>query len=110
MYVRPQNYKYPAGMRLPENYAGNAFREANESIEAKAEEVSEVKDAPPDESKETAALLPRKEGFGLRLSSIFGDRGFGNEELLILGLILLLADGEGCDDLILFLALLFFIK
>lgn len=110
MYVRPQNYKYPSGMRLPENYAGNAFRDTNESIEIKAEESPEPQSAPAEESKETAALLPHKEGFGLRLGSIFGDRGFGNEELLILGLILLLADGEGCDDLILFLALLFFIK
>ena len=47
-----------------------------------------------------------------RYRTYFGkDGGIGTEELLILALILLLADGsDGFDDLILFLVLLFFIK
>ena len=115
MYVRPQNYRYPTGVRLPENYSGNTFRQPPEAVSEEAEaaavepETVEKKEEA-DESIETAALLPRKEGFGLRLSSLFGGKGIGSEELLILALILLLADSEGNDDLILFLVLLFFIK
>lgn len=112
MYVRPPSYKYPSGMRLPENYSGNTFRESVDeepAVEAEAEPVTKEQDTP-EESVETAALLSQKEGFGLRLGSLFGSKGIGGEELLILALILLLADSEGCDDLILFLVLLFFIK
>ena len=113
MYVRPQNYKYPSGMRLPENYSGNTFREQsqeeNQEEEVIEEVKEEIKEASPD-TTQTAALLTQKEGFGLRLGSLFGNKGIGSEELLILALILLLADSDGCDDLVLFLVLLFFIK
>lgn len=114
MYVRPPSYKYPSGMRLPENYSGNTFRESVDEepvAEAEAETEAALEEKKErEESAETAALLSQKDGFGLRLSSLFGSKGIGGEELLILALILLLADSEGCDDLILFLVLLFFIK
>lgn len=113
MYVRPQSFRYPSGVRLPENYGGNAFRESaaptEESEGEKAEAV--VKDEQePSPPEATEALLPKQSGFGLRLGSLFGKSGIGTEELLILSLILLLADGDGNEDLILFLLLLFFIK
>jgi hypothetical protein len=109
MYVRPQSYKYPSGMRLPENYSGNTFREQPPE-EVQEEETAEAVKEEAEEATQTAALLTQKDGFGLRLSSLFGGKGIGSEELLILALILLLADSDGCEDLVLFLVLLFFIK
>lgn len=115
MYVRPQGYRYPSGVRLPENYGGSAFSDAP-PIEAEAEPTpidetstaaDEKSDAP---AKETAALLPSS-GFRLRLGSLFGkNSSIGTEELLIIALILLLSDNDGNDDLVLFLILLFFIR
>lgn len=113
MYVRPQNYKYPSGMRLPENYSGNTFREPIYEEAHEEKEITEEKSENPKQdadTAETSALLPQKEGFSLRLGSLFGDKGIGSEELLILALILLLADSEDGQDLVLFLVLLFFIK
>ncbi len=124
MYVRPQNYRY--GIRLPQNYAGNAFgREDNEGIEAtEANEASEEKEAAEskknedaDNAAEQASAQPADKkgpllsngGFKLRLGSLLGDK-FGNEELLLLAVILLLADSEDSEDLLLFLILLLFIK
>ena len=121
MYARPSGYRYPnQPLRVPENYGGNAFRESKASDEASEAPISEagsrpevmpLGDAPVGEQAEEASLLSKR-GFGLRLGSLFGkDGGIGTEELLILALILLLADGsDGFDDLILFLVLLFFIK
>ena len=110
MYVRPQNYKYPSGMRLPENYSGNTFREPIIEDEVTDTEIAEEVKKESEDSTVTSALLTQKEGFGLRLGSIFSDKGIGSEDLLILALILLLADSEAGQDLVLFLALLFFIK
>lgn len=110
MYARPSGYRYPSqSLRVPSNYSGNTFREEErEETPVKAQE-----EALPTESEETVeSSLLSKRGFGLRLGSLFGKGGgIGTEELLILALILLLADGsDGFDDLILFLLLLFFIK
>ena len=117
MYVRPPSYRYQAPMRVPENYSGNTFREEPEVAPpepvAEPEHAVETLEITSEESAAKPALLSQK-GFSLRLGSLFGrDRGIGTEELLILALILLLSDtgdGEGFDDLILFLILLFFIK
>ena len=116
MYVRPQNYRYPEGVRLPKNYSGNTFREPlpeeepapdspKESLAGQDEAVS--KSAESTSSEDTAALLTQKSS---PLSSLFGGKGIGSEELLIFALILLLSDSEMGNDLILFLILLFFIK
>ena len=121
MYARPSGYRYPnQPLRVPDNYGGNAFRETKDNTEndqaAKQEEAASAEvvineEASQGEKAQEASLLSRR-GFGLRLSSLFGKNGgIGTEELLILALILLLADGgDGFDDLILFLVLLFFIK
>lgn len=122
MYVRPQNYRYPPGVRLPENYGGSTFREPPPE-DISEEEVAEPLDGeePAEQNEEkpteksadeahTASLLSPS-GFKLRLGSLFGgNKGIGTEELLIIALILLLSDSDGNDDLILFLLLLFFIK
>ena len=126
MYVRPPNYRYQGAVRIPDNYAGNAFRDTPPPQPAAVEdEVQTSKDAQsaPDESVKEASPLPRESceqgalldarPFRFRLGSLFGKNGsIGTEELLIIALILLLSDsdGEGFDELILFLALLFFIK
>ncbi|MBP3369126.1 MAG: hypothetical protein J6L85_00100 [Clostridia bacterium] len=128
MYVRPPSYRFPPSVRIPENYGGNAFREPPQAaaVEDDQQTVTDSTPQPAAESiqtdtqpedsarnedvKEASLLSPRP--FKLRLGSLFGkDRGIGTEELLIIALILLLADSdEGFDDIILMLALLFFIK
>lgn len=119
MYVRPPSYRYQAPMRVPENYSGNIFREAPKSeVREKAEDApivaEEVVSKEESTSGEATPALLGWRSFRLRLPSIFGrEGGIGGEELLILALILLLSDagdGEGFDDLIFFLILLFFIK
>lgn len=114
MYVRPQGYRYPEGVRLPKNYSGNTFREVTaeeeqDEIPIEAETAAEKTDDGAEAKAaeiETAALLTKKDS----PSSLFGFKGIGSEELLIFALILLLSDSEIGDDLILFLILLFFIK
>ena len=114
MYVRPQGYRYPEGVRLPKNYGGSAFSEQSRPEEpAEAEEAAVVKDKSADpplsstEGESAEALLYREDKRG---TSSLGLRGLGSEELLLFALILLLSDSDIGDDLILFLILLFFIK
>ena len=117
MYVRPQNHRYPGGIRLPENYSGNTFREP---IKAEAEEPCDIPesnlaaDSEEDTEKapaEAAALLTSEPTAPAHKKlSLFGKGGSSNEELLILALILLLSDSDKNDDIILFLMLLLFIK
>ena len=125
MYVRPPNYRYQGAVRIPDNYAGNAFREPQpQSAQAPDDEprhdapqsnnVESVSEAfvSANEKGEQGALIDARP-FRFRLGSLFGKNGsIGTEEILIIALILLLSDsdGEGFDELILFLALLFFIK
>jgi len=71
------------------------------------------KDKEEAESEECSAK-PKKRGilpelnFGFNLGKIFGG-GIGFEELLIIGLIFLIAQSEGNEDIIVLLVLLFFI-
>lgn len=119
MYVRPPNYRYTNPVRVPDNYAGNAFRQSPEPAPPQEELENEVVEPilepsiPTTHKEEQEVSTKEDRGFRLRLGSLFGKGGsIGTEELLILALILLLSDGDGdsFDDLILFLALLFFIK
>ena len=111
MYVRPQGFRYPEGVRLPGNYSGNTFREiaAEEipnDVTADSAAVAVSESSSDDAEAESAALLTKKEAS----PSLFGFKGIGTEELLLFALILLLSDSELGDDLVLFLILLFFIK
>lgn len=134
MYSRYPNYRFGSGVRVPENYSGNAFgaktdeiedgeyRSVPEYIEESAAEHGG--DAPPSredgelssaepEGESVEASATKRRGFSLpsfRFGSekLFGSFGF--EELLIIALIFLVSAGEKDDDIILFLALLLFVS
>jgi hypothetical protein len=139
MYTRSPQGRFPRDLRVPRNYAGNAFRpplsekenetpifideDINEYEEQEqksdsimetsaAETTEEVADKKEEkgETKQTGLFSFPK--FDLGLGKLFSRGGIniGFEELLILGLILLIAsEGKG-DDLILLLILLLFIQ
>lgn len=138
MYTRSPQGRFPRDMRVPKNYAGNAFRpplseqERGEPIFIEntddaenlstAEEQKNSLEKQSNESKEAEKKDEKKDAkqaglfsfpkFDLGLSKLFSRGGIniGFEELLILGLILLIAsEGKG-DDLILLLILLLFIQ
>ena len=122
--VHRKDYEgYPQGFALPENYSGNAFRESRgaivddieeESVGVEeltedtqtAENASEPTCKTFEEDHKKGGLLSRT-GFGFNLGNLFGSIGF--EELLIIGLILLIAQNENNEDIIVLLALLLFI-
>lgn len=145
MYTRSPQGRFPRDMRVPRNYAGNAFRpplseqdrgepifientddaenlstaeeqkESSEELKSTtSEKAPENKNTEKKEEKQTSKQtglfsFPK---FDLGLSKFFSRGGIniGFEELLILGLILLIAsEGKG-DDLILLLILLLFIQ
>lgn len=126
MYSRYPNYRFSGGVRVPENYSGNAFS-ASEDKDDKIIESDLTEEAPktPTETVSEAAAEGRGDetaetfkpvqkgfrlpGFKFDIGKIFSG-GFGFEELLIIGLILLISqNGKGDDDIILLLALLLFI-
>ena len=122
---RPRYSRYTSQINVPENYSGNAFRgvgEDSEVIEVEASERDEVteqellEDDHSSEDRATDSIAVHKkasdskgEPFGLDIGRLFKG-GIGFEELLIVGLILLMAQGEENDDIVLLLALLLFIK
>ena len=124
MYSRYPNYRFSGGMRLPENYSGNAFNASVQETEEKTLDADDTHssesvsaDAPVVEQKdsnESAEVFKpndkkfRLPGFNLNIGRIFSG-GFGIEELLIIGIILLLSKNDTDDDIILLLALLLFI-
>lgn len=122
MYSRYPNYRFSGGMRLPENYSGNAFKASEDDTEEKISEdephSTQSYDSPfvaeePEKKEATEVFKPsdkkfRLPGFNLNLGRIFSG-GFGIEELLIIGIILLLSKNDTDDDIILLLALLLFI-
>ena len=137
MYSRYPNYRFGGGVKLPNNYSGNAFPTqsgvseqslgkaedaiAQESALSAESEVSQaavasetekesaevIKTAESVECAKSVARLPRLP-FKLDIGRVFS-RGFGFEELLILALILLISQGSNDDDTILLLILLLFI-
>lgn len=145
MYTRSPQGRFPRDMRVPKNYAGNAFRpplseqergepifientddaenlSAGEEQRSSSEEAKSTPSEQVTENKDSEKKGERRESkqaglfsfpkFDLGLSKLFSRGGIniGFEELLILGLILLIAsEGKG-DDLILLLILLLFIQ
>ena len=118
MYSRYPNYRF-GGIKIPENYSGNAFSEPREpTVEQPEEQLTEA----PSESVEEIAPAPTASvsadvgehrrrlplGFKFDIGSLFS-RGFGFEELLLIAIILLVSQNDSGDELILFLALLLFI-
>lgn len=100
--------------RIPRNYSGNAFREeappatVDLPIEpaVSAEPIEEI----PAVKQEPASSEPSIPSGKFDLGRILGQSGIGSEELLLLGLILLLSQNDGRDDLPLWLLLLLFIR
>ncbi len=143
MYTRSPQGRFPRDMRVPKNYAGNAFRPPF-SVQEKQEPIfiddtaneydgiqeqqkspqetenvltedlthdkEDEKKAEKSDSKKTGLFSFPKFNIGLGKFFSHGGINIGFEELLILGLILLIAsEGKG-DDLILLLILLLFIQ
>ena len=122
MYSRYPNYRF-GGIKIPENYSGNAFSDlpAEQPEQLETQDIpkvsAEVAETPasgvPDaDDAVSASLLQRKKrlpfGFNFNLGRLFSG-GFGFEELLLIAIILLVSQNDTGDDLILFLALLLFV-
>lgn len=127
MYSRPQYGRYAHEVRVPENYSGNAFREEPPSppVEEMTENMTEktvgfdgIRDenSPKDitvcEGTESMTGVVKKTGplagFGLDIGKLF-KHGLGFEELLIIGLMLLISQGDNNDDILILLAILLFV-
>ena len=125
---RPRRMSYEGfgeSIAVPENYSGSAFREPPLSagtVPSMDEEALDVEDSSAEEKIEEAEAIEAGlslgekcekklssfgSGFGFRFPRIFGEIGF--EELLIIGLIFLIAQSENNEDIIVLLALLLFI-
>ena len=128
MYSRYPNYRF-GGIKIPENYSGNAFSEPTE-VEVASDEVAEEVEAVDavdavEEAKEkieavktsedsVSASLSRSRrglpfGFKFDLRRLFSG-GVGFEEILLIAVILLVSQNDSGDELILLLALLLFVE
>lgn len=87
MYVRPEGRK---SILIPDNYGGSAFN-SREKIELPSEQPERLEH----EGEDKSPSLP----FGI-----------GSEELLLLGLLLLLSQSDEGGDLVPFLLILLFFK
>ena len=127
---RKMSYEsYPDGFTVPENYSGNAFRESiaetdypieespsdtvveevvKEQVADVAQEAVEPAAKIFEEKHKRGGSLFSRSGFGFNIGNLFGG-GIGFEELLIIGLIFLIAQSENNEDIIVLLALLLFI-
>ena len=115
MYARQtSNTKVPRNMNLPPNYGGSAFYEPPVG-NMRDSEQDELTPEPPEatQSEELHANADHeRESRSVGLFHGFGSTsgGIGLEELLILGLALLISQNDVKDDLALLLLLLVFIK
>ena len=113
MYARQSQAK---GMRVPPNYSGSAFQNISNptSDVVYTEPVTEpCEDTPKSQGDIPAASLSASKGDEkVGFSRLFGGAsgGIGLEELLILGLALLISQNDTKDDLAFLLLLLVFIK
>ena len=118
MYSRYPNYRF-GGIKIPENYSGNAFSEPSETQATSREErtpeppMERVENIEPTPTVSTGVSTcePRQRlpfGFKFDIGRLFR-RGFGFEELLLLAVILLVAQSDSSDELLLLLALLLFV-
>lgn len=115
VYRRPSPAPPHESIRLPINYKGTAFNPDGSSrtyISQTAQEddgdapmptESELQPPPPEAPKDTAAPSPLADALS-RLGSMVSTKGFpfghgiGFEELLLIGLLLFIADGdENCE-------------
>ena len=123
MYTRVPSGRMPRGMRVPENYSGNAFRAYEPPPtpppprETPKPDEPDLPDVPPQNAESAPADLPKAEEpstavakqapFGLHLP--FAGLHLGFEELLLIGIILMIAQEGKNDDVIWLLLLLLFL-
>ena len=119
---RPRVSRFTSEFEVPQNYSGNAFREENFEENFKEETVvseehsveKNVEESVPSSSDKVCEPPTKKKGlfggagFGFDMGRLFSG-GIGYEELLIIGLILLVAQNEGNEDILLLLVLLLFV-
>lgn len=119
MYSRPPSPmgRFPRGVRVPENYSGNAFtsekpQEPEPQEEQKREPpVIEASSEAIEESDPSKKKEEKRPAFKFDIGRFFsGNRGFGMEDFLIIALVLLLAQNDTDDDTLIFLILLLFIR
>jgi hypothetical protein len=91
LYVRPEGRR---SISIPDNYGGNAFG-STEQIEIPEPTVTEEAEETSGECSEKKSSLP----FGI-----------GSEELLLLGIILILSQSDEGGDILPFLLMLLFFK
>lgn len=124
MYSRYPNYRFSGGVKIPDNYSGNAFKPSDaeedmdvaESVginesDTESEEGLAVAERAEKAGDVAASCTPRRSPFGglkFNVGRMFSG-GIGFEELLIIGLILLISQSDTDDDVILLLALLLFV-
>ncbi len=122
---KPRYNRFTSEISVPENYSGSAFRDIGEEVaqESEIDENNVIEDPKSsqaeniEESKECSKVIENIEhkkgffssGLGFDFGKLFRG-GFGFEELLIIGLILLLGQSDESNDIILFLVLLLFIQ
>lgn len=121
MYARQSpDPRFSGNMHVPHNYSGNAFRPKEKPLPPPIPISQPEKEIPEDvpverpsdsetssdiRTQASSAALPT---FG-QLFAKDGEGGIGAEELMILGLLLLVSQSNVKDDLPLFLILLLFL-
>ena len=116
MYSKP-NYRDKNEIIIPDNYRGNAFTEAspqeipehsNNAEENTADKTAVSVPKIEQEAHQTSFLAPFLPPRVSTPHGIFNNIGL--EELLIIGVLILLSQGENDDDVLLLLFLLLFYK
>ena len=100
MYVRPEARK---SINIPDNYGGSAFGGRAQIPPPEPERVDALSNEP-DLQPETVEAVKTEEKKG----SLFS--GIGSEELLLLGMILILSQSDEGGDILPFLLILLFFK
>ena len=133
MYVRPRAEGEGEGIRIPDNYSGNAFHGDSLTpappVEPITEDTAPTEQGGPDEPpravpevlpekeiKEHVPVMKKSSPFSSLLppkipgtrEGLLGDVGI--EELVIIGILILLSQSETDDDILLLLVLLLFYK
>ena len=110
MYARQPPDRRPP-FRIPGNYSGNAFSKKEES--PPCEETPETVEAPAPTEESPPPSEPAAQPTS-SLSRLFGhseqSMGIGTEELLLLGILLILSQSDEGGDILPFLLILLFLK
>ena len=100
LYVRPEGRK---SITIPDNYGGNAFSERARISPPEPVAIEPISDEP-EAQPETVEVAKAEE----KKRALFS--GIGSEELLLLGMILILSQSDEGSDILPFLLILLFFK